>query len=142
MKKYQRYKPKQSQAAHMDDWLMTYADMITLLLCFFMVFLSTTLIKKENEAKVQKPMIEQRSITPVVLEGAPPVHNFPRIIFMRPEEAEEPLPAAKDAQEQAILHDLSILLGSEKYRDYKVALDAGDSGRLVIRLERIGTTKE
>src|ERR1019366_3030987 len=26
------------QAAHTDDWLITYADMITLLLCFFVMF--------------------------------------------------------------------------------------------------------
>ena len=30
--KYYRHKPK-PQRNHTDDWLMTYADMITLLLC-------------------------------------------------------------------------------------------------------------
>ena len=27
-----------AKAAHTDDWLITYADMITLLLCFFVIF--------------------------------------------------------------------------------------------------------
>jgi len=32
---------------HADDWLMTYADMITLLLCFFAIFLAVALMKKD-----------------------------------------------------------------------------------------------
>ena len=28
---------KRNNLSHADDWLMTYADMITLLLCFFVV---------------------------------------------------------------------------------------------------------
>ena len=39
---------KRAPVGHMDDWLMTYSDMITLLLCFFVVFLSATIIKESN----------------------------------------------------------------------------------------------
>ena len=34
---------RREQASHTDDWLMTYADMITLLLCFFAIFLSVSI---------------------------------------------------------------------------------------------------
>jgi chemotaxis protein MotB len=34
---------RREPASHTDDWLMTYADMITLLLCFFAIFLSVSL---------------------------------------------------------------------------------------------------
>ena len=50
---------KRHSAGHVDDWLMTYADMITLLLCFFVVFLSYTLGDKKNTPPPQQIAIEQ-----------------------------------------------------------------------------------
>lgn len=44
-----RTQPKRAQNAHTDDWLMTYADMITLLLCFFVVLLIASVAKKDAE---------------------------------------------------------------------------------------------
>lgn len=42
-----------------EDWLMTYADMITLLLCFFAIFLSMSTPKKNAFEKAREQIVKQ-----------------------------------------------------------------------------------
>lgn len=56
------YRPRRRRDDHsVDDWLMTYADMITLLLCFFAVFLSVSTPKSKEFEQMRKDMINQFS---------------------------------------------------------------------------------
>src|ERR1700743_590882 len=48
------------QIGHTQDRIMTYADMITLLLCFFAIFLCVTIPKKDATSKVHIPEIAER----------------------------------------------------------------------------------
>ncbi len=47
-----RRQRKRNKISHADDWLMTYADMITLLLCFFVVAALASISQKNNTPKV------------------------------------------------------------------------------------------
>lgn len=60
-----------------DDWLMTYADMITLLLCFFAVFLSVSVPKEDKFEKASETVRQQFGV-PQTPEGDNPPHNIPR----------------------------------------------------------------
>jgi chemotaxis protein MotB len=70
---------RREQVRHADDWLMTYADTITLLLCFFAIFLTVSVAKKQ----VPQP---PRAAAPValpaphkdVIEGDLPFHGLVR----------------------------------------------------------------
>lgn len=59
-------KSKAHDEQGLDDWLMTYADMITLLLCFFAVFLAVSVPKKEAFVKARQKVLEKFSQEPVV----------------------------------------------------------------------------
>ena len=72
-----RWQTERAASLHVDDWLMTYADMITLLLCFFAIFLTVTVPK---QAQPQKPELAS-TVTPPApahfLEGDLPFHGVP-----------------------------------------------------------------
>lgn len=64
-----RHKNSRRQEDHgADDWLMTYADLITLLLCFFAVFLSVSVPKKEIFDQAKQQVLDQFSAN-YVLQG-------------------------------------------------------------------------
>ncbi len=51
-----RRRSKEEQ--HVDDWLMTYADMITLLLCFFAVFIAISVVEEDKFENAKKKVVE------------------------------------------------------------------------------------
>lgn len=54
-----RYRRRRRRNDHgVDDWLMTYADMITLLLCFFAIFLSVSVPKEEQMKQARQEVLE------------------------------------------------------------------------------------
>ena len=83
-----RYKRRRRRSDNnIDDWLMTYADMITLLLCFFAIFLSVSVPEQEQFAKARQEVLEQFA-SPNVLAGAgfpvddTPYDSMPSIVDM------------------------------------------------------------
>jgi chemotaxis protein MotB len=54
------YRKRRRRSDHsVDDWLMTYADMITLLLCFFAIFLSVSMPKQEAFKQARAKVLEK-----------------------------------------------------------------------------------
>lgn len=59
MSAYWKNRRRSQEEAHVDDWLMTYADMITLLLCFFAVFLAIAIPDKQKFEEAREKVTEQ-----------------------------------------------------------------------------------
>lgn len=61
MASYWKKRKESSEEQHVDDWLMTYADMITLLLCFFAVFIAIAVPDERKFEEAKEKVVEQFS---------------------------------------------------------------------------------
>lgn len=59
MSAYWEKRRASQEEAHVDDWLMTYADMITLLLCFFAVFIAIAVPDERKFEEAKQKVVEQ-----------------------------------------------------------------------------------
>ena len=119
-----RWQTKREQPSHADDWLMTYADTITLLLCFFVIFLIVSIAKKDPPHQGQPvPVEEQHPLAqlPDVFPNNLPFHKIepedfsdsnqtPIVATDKPEvSAKAPLPDAPPVAEEPIKAEIPIL---------------------------------
>ena len=90
---------KRSQRDHSDDWLMTYADMITLLLCFFVVFLIASYTSQKPEPKPEEKSTQE--VTTAIEEPKP----------------EPPLPTEPQQQVLETPEQPKIIMGNLPFHD-------------------------
>lgn len=71
------WQEKETAPSHADDWLITYADMITLLLCFFVLFLIISVPKKDASHK--EPLRQMVEKTEAMQLQKPAQENQPTV---------------------------------------------------------------
>ena len=70
--RYKNTRNRRMDDHRVDDWLMTYADLITLLLCFFAIILSVSIIKQEKLEQVRQNVMEQFAVSDAAKEATVP----------------------------------------------------------------------
>lgn len=109
-------KKKHSQERGVDDWLMTYADMITLLLCFFAIFLSISAPKEEQFKTAREKVMEAFSSMDEQIKIVAPIQGN----------------AVDAAGGQSILdHQASILEQKPQALDLSRPVQKGEEGEAV-----------
>lgn len=88
MKRHHSLKRKELHSQPTDDWLMTYADMITLLLCFFAVFISIS-PKRAPQMAMPSPTIAVGFGAQDYAEEGPPVKAKPHVVVPTSEQIGE-----------------------------------------------------
>lgn len=151
----QKAPSKATTVAHMDDWLMTYSDMITLLLCFFAVFLSVNIPKKEAAEPSHKTEQIALAGSSETFQGNLPLHTLLERKAMsdrhddrpRPEEStstDDSAPVQKHPaltpDEERELYDMLSQLKAGQFGDYIATVDVQNDvlvpPRVVITLEK------
>lgn len=79
-----RLQTKAREATHVDDWLITYADMITLLLCFFVVLFVCSTSRKDA---VHTPTLVQ-----IIDEIKSPTASNAQVENLPPPQIQDPFP--------------------------------------------------
>ncbi|MCG6534758.1 MAG: OmpA family protein [Syntrophales bacterium LBB04] len=75
--RYHNKRRRQLDDHRLDDWLMTYADMITLILCFFAIILSVSVVKQEKFEQVRQQVMGKFAAPEAAKGIAPPPAKQP-----------------------------------------------------------------
>lgn len=140
-------KREKTQEEHVDSWLMSYADMITLLMSFFVIFVSVSEPRKERISVLSSGMGGKfgtvdmstpfdgviRSLRGIV-EGSNSyrdiiIENSNKSIEMEISNSKffKPFTADLDESKLPLLKDIIVTLKTIDYLDYRISVDAHTS---------------
>jgi chemotaxis protein MotB len=95
-----RWQSKREVTSHTDDWLMTYADMITLLLCFFAIFLTVSTTRKDPSSKA--PVQQLAAVIAAIPQAAPPRATLPDAVYGELKKPEAPAQASAPVKAEPV----------------------------------------